>query len=125
MSHIFSIEFAITNLNDLKETCASLGFEFMEGQKTFRSYQTGICDHAIRIPGASYEIGVKAEKEGTFSLAWDPYYAGGLVNKVGQDASVLKQAYRKTQLQHQAKQMRKRIILEEKLEGGVIHLRLG
>jgi hypothetical protein len=124
MSHTVRIDFEILNLNDLKETCASLGFEFLEGQETFRSYQTGRCDHAIRVPGASYEIGVKAENDGNYSLAWDPYHVGGLVDKVGQDASVLKQAYRKTQLQHEARRMKKRIILEE-YDGKVLHLRLG
>ena len=124
MSHNVLIDFQIRSLEELKETCESLGIEFIEGQKTFQSYQQGRCDHAIRIPGASYEIGVKAEKDGTYSLQWDPYYVGGLTNKIGEDASVLKQAYRKTQLQHEARKMRKRIILEEKLEGGVIHLRL-
>lgn len=125
MSHNVIIEFRITSLTNLKEACAEVGFEFVEGQRTFKSYQAGICNHAIKIPGAEYEVGVMIKSDGTYGLAWDPYPIGGLINKVGHDAAVLKQGYRKIQIQHEARRMKKRIILEEKLEGNVIHVRLG
>ena len=35
MSHISKIELVIHSLEDLKEACRQLGFEFMKNQKTY------------------------------------------------------------------------------------------
>ena len=66
MSHISKIELVIHSLEDLKEACRQLGFEFMENQKTYKWFgrwvgdtplpegvkieDIGKCDHAIRVP---------------------------------------------------------------------------
>lgn len=108
MSHITKIDIEVTDLIALKAACRRLGFTFAEGQKTYAWFgrfvgdaplpeglsieDLGRCDHAIGIPGAEYEIGVRAERSG-FRLLWDSYERGGLEQKVGKGAGLLKQAY--------------------------------
>ncbi|MFY9268999.1 MAG: hypothetical protein WAO55_04535 [Candidatus Manganitrophaceae bacterium] len=108
MSHITKIDIEVTDLAALKAACLRLGFTFVEGQKTYRWYgrlvedaqvpdglsidDLGRCDHAIGVPGAEYEIGVRAER-GVFRLLWDSYERGGLEQNVGKGAGLLKQAY--------------------------------
>jgi len=60
-----------------------LGWEFKENQHTFKQYQSPeVCNHAIKVPGATYEIGViKVGNE--FTLKYDPYSAGGLLPAIG------------------------------------------
>jgi hypothetical protein len=41
MSHISKIELVIQSLEDLKEACRQLGFEFMENQKTYKWFGCG------------------------------------------------------------------------------------
>lgn len=108
MSHITKIDIEVTDLTVLKAACRRLGFTFVEGQKTYEWYgrivgdallpeglsieDLGRCDHAIGVPGAEYEIGVRAEKGG-YRLLWDSYERGGLEQKVGKGAGLLRQAY--------------------------------
>ncbi|TAK09316.1 MAG: DUF1257 domain-containing protein [Candidatus Manganitrophaceae bacterium] len=108
MSHITKIDIEVTDLTALKAACRRLGFTVVDGQKTYRWYgrpvgeaplpeglsieNLGRCDHAISIPGAEYEIGVRAEKGG-YRLLWDSYERGGLEQRVGKGAGLLKQAY--------------------------------
>jgi hypothetical protein len=108
MSHIAKIELVIKDLQSLKEACKRLGFEFMPDQKTYKWYGTwvgdapmpegiaqkdwGKCDHAIRVPGVEYEIGV-VTRNGKYLLLWDSYFRGGLEAKIGKDGGLLKQAY--------------------------------
>jgi hypothetical protein len=108
MSHITKIDIEVTDLAALKAACRRLGFVFVEGRKTYKWYgrlvgdaplpeglsieDLGRCDHAIGVPGAEYEIGVRA-KIGGFRLLWDSYQRGGLEQKVGKGAGLLKQAY--------------------------------
>ena len=108
MSHITKIDIEVSDLAALKAACRRLGFVFAEGRKTYKWYgrlvgdapipeglsidDLGRCDHAICIPGAEYEIGVRAERGG-YRLLWDSWVAGGLEQKIGKDAGLLKQAY--------------------------------
>ncbi len=105
MSHISKIEIEILqSLEDLKSACREMGFLFMENQKTHKWYGTnresesnsqselGKCDHAIKVHGAKYEIGV-VKKDSHWELLWDEYFSGGLEKKVGKNAGLLKQAY--------------------------------
>lgn len=89
MSHISTISLKILDLAALREAVKSFGGEWVENQKTYRWYgryvgdtplpqgmtedQLGKCEHAIRIPGVSYEIGVVKLKEGGYTLAYDYY----------------------------------------------------
>lgn len=108
MSHITKIDIEVSDLTALKAACHRLGFTFVEGKKTYEWYgrfvgdaplpegmsidDLGRCNHAIGVPGARYEIGVRAEKGG-FRLLWDRWEAGGLLPRIGKDAGLLKQAY--------------------------------
>jgi hypothetical protein len=42
----------------------------------------GRCDHAIRVPGCRYEVGV-VWRDGQFHLLWDGYHPGGLDRILG------------------------------------------
>jgi hypothetical protein len=102
LSHISKIEIEIQSLVDLKAACREMGFQFMENQKTHKWYGTnrdsenntelGKCDHAIKVPGCKYEIGV-VKKGDYYNLLWDSYYTGGLEERLGKNAGLLKQAY--------------------------------
>jgi len=93
MSHISRIELEIKDLEDLKRACDRLGVGFEKEQKTFRWYGgTRECECAIRVPGATYDIGVIRESN-RFSLLWDSFYTGGLEARLGKNAGRLKQAY--------------------------------
>ena len=108
MSHVSQIELKIKSLEALKAACARLGLIFAENQHTYKWYgqfmgdyplpegvkleDLGKCHHAIRVPGARYEIGV-VEKQGEYTLMWDFWHEGGLERVLGQGGGKLKQAY--------------------------------
>jgi hypothetical protein len=109
MSHVSEIEIKIKSLDALRAACERMGFQFVEGQKSYKWYgrfvgdspipvgvkveNLGKCVHAIKVPGASYEVGVVELPEGGYTLYWDSWYSGGLAAKIGADAGLLKQAY--------------------------------
>ena len=114
MSHVASIELEIKDLSALHRAAQTLGLEFRTGQKTYRWYgvsvgdfplpegfaagELGQCEHALSVkdnPGA-YEIGVVKRRDGKpgYTLLWDFFSGGyGLQDKVGINASKLKQRY--------------------------------
>ena len=110
MSHVSKIETVITNINTLKKACNNLGLVFKENQKTYKWFgqfvgdyplpegmtkeDLGKCDHAIEVPNANYEIGVikNKNKEG-YSLYWDFWSGGKLIEHLGQNAWKLTQEY--------------------------------
>lgn len=114
MSHVAEIELEIKDLAALSAAAKTLGLELRQGQKTYRWFgrsvgdypvpvgfdasELGHCEHALSVkdnPNA-YEIGVVRRRDGKpgYTLLWD-FYAGGygLVEKVGQNGSKLKQRY--------------------------------
>ena len=133
MSHISKIELVIQSLTDLKEACRQLGFEFVENQKSFKWYgrwvgdtpipegvkieDIGKCDHAIRVPGCTYEVGIIKRGE-HYILLWDYYSAGGLEPKIGPNAGKLKQAYTVARVRKKARIKGYRI-REKKMDQGV------
>ncbi len=64
-------------------------------KRTFQFYdkQKESCDHAITFPVSKYGVGVRKQTDGTFRLAWDPYYLGGLEKIMGRDCGLFTQAY--------------------------------
>jgi hypothetical protein len=95
MSHIQTIEIEITDLGALKSACKRLGLEWKQDQKTFKWWgkEDSKCDHAISVPGATYEIGVlKNVGMKGFTLQVD-YYDGKVTEKIGQLGGLFKQAY--------------------------------
>jgi len=126
MSHITTIEMEENyDLDALKQMCIDNPelFEFVENQKTYKwyghhvgdypipegftVYDMGKCDHAIRVKGAKYEIGV-VRKGKDHKLLWDFWSEGGLAQKLGKNAEKLRQAYQVAKVKVTAKKHRKR-----------------
>ena len=99
MSHIVTIEPELYDPAAIRAACKRVGWELVEGRQTFRWYgryvgdyrvwekrlrdlgiepeDYGKCDHAIRVPGAKYEIGLVRRGDQLIPL-WDTYRPGGL-----------------------------------------------
>ena len=122
MSHIAKLELVINDLATLQAACKRLGLEFCEGQTSYRWYGVwasrspvpqnfipGKCHHAIRVPRASYEVGVIQQDAKTFTLHADMWPGGGLEPVIGKDAGLLKQAYAIERVYKEARQKRMRV----------------
>ena len=108
MSHVVKLSLEITDLNAVKLACKRLGWQFIEGQKTYRWFgkwvgdypmpegmskeQLGTCDHVIRVPGCSYEIGLK-KLGNKYVPLYDFWKSGGLDKAMGEKGTPLVQAY--------------------------------
>ena len=102
MSHISKIEIQINDIESLEKACSQLGYEFLKNQTHFKWYQgKSECDHAIRVPGAKYEIGLKDEE-----LLFDPYPPGGLTEDI---PGKIKQAYGAERVKKEAKKKNYRV----------------
>ena len=124
MSHISKIELEVNDLATLKRACARMGLRFVENQKTFKwfGYDEGRCDHAIKVPGAAYEIGVT--KAGTLYELQCDYYDSALSNVIGQNSGLLKQAYAIERTKVEARRKGYSII-EKKTDSGIrLHVRV-
>ena len=133
MSHISKMELEITSLANLKQACQRLGFTFVDNQKTYKWYGTwmgdaplpegiskeelGQCTHAIKVPECLYEIGV-VQRGSKYTLLWDSWHSGGLEQKIGKNAGILKQAYSIERIRREAMLKRYRFS-EKKVEKGV------
>lgn len=110
MSHVAECKTKFKYLDMIAKAAQRLGGELIHGQKTYRWFgrwvgdspmpkgmtvdDLGRCDHAIRFPGAKYEVGVRAQKDGTFTLAWDWWSDGRLLPIMGDtNAGRFVQAY--------------------------------
>jgi hypothetical protein len=92
MSHISKIELEVKDLGILGQACRKLGLEFIKGQLNFRWYgKKARCDHAIKVPGADYEIGV-ISRSGRYELNCD-FYDRNIEKIIGNQGGLLKQAY--------------------------------
>ena len=115
MSHVTTIDpKEHYEIPALKKMCENQGWAWMEGQQTYKWFGThvgdyplptgftkedmGKCDHAIRVPGARYEIGV-VQKDEKWQVIYD-FYDRSLKEKLCPDphnehgeAGLLKQAY--------------------------------
>jgi hypothetical protein len=135
MSHVAKIEIEILDLKSLRQACGRLGLEFMEGQTAYAWFgesigdyplpvgftvaDLGKCDHAIKVPGAEYEIGV-VHRNGKYALLWDSWISGGLERVLGAGAGKLKQAYAVVKTICEAK--RKGYMVKEQKTGTGIRL---
>jgi len=82
MSHVSKIEIEEKyDFNIIKQMCLDNKWKFCQGQTQFKQYYGSTdCLHAIKIPGADYEIGVIKDEEGEWQLVLDEYMSGGLAN---------------------------------------------
>ena len=92
MSHISKIELEITDLETLRQACHRMGLEFRKEQKRFKWFgKDAPCDHVIHVPQARYQIGV-VKNDHHYGLVCD-FYDRTLVDVIGQNGGLLKQAY--------------------------------
>lgn len=138
MSHVAQIELEIQDLGLLKQACNELGLTFVDNQTTYRWYgqhvgdypipagftaeDMGRCDHAIRVPGATYEIGV-VKRDDKHILLWDFWRSGGLEQALGRNAGRLKQAYAVARVRQQA-HLGKYRLRQQQTTNGTIQLTL-
>ena len=118
MSHISKIELEVKDLGTLKQACNRLGLNLHEGQKTFKWYgqEDGRCDHAIRVPGATYEIGVIKTGD-LYELECDYFdYARG--KAIGQSGGLLKQAYAIERTKTEARR-KGHSVIEKRTDSGI------
>lgn len=123
MSHISKIELEVKDLNILSQACTRLQLKFIRGQTKFKWFsQSSSCDHAIKIPGANYEIGV-VKHNNRYDLNCD-FYDRNIEKVIGKNGGFLKQAYavEKTKVEARKKGYS---VLEKKTDTGIrLHIRL-
>jgi len=126
MSHVVEITTKITDLTALRVACDELGFHFMQDQRSFVRYQPipGSCEHAIRIDGCKYEVGVVKQQDGSYQLAYDPWYSGGLGGRIGENAGPLVQGYAKHKTIREAQRLGHRVVGQQVLKDGSVKLTL-
>ncbi len=125
MSHISKIELEINDLGTLDQACRRMGLELIRSQRTFKWYGTedSKCDHAIKVPGANYEIGV-TKAGNNYELQCD-YYDPAIGQAIGQKGGLLKQAYAVERTRAEARRKGYSVI-EQKSESGVrLHVQVG
>lgn len=118
MSHITDVKLKVKDLDGLAEAAGALGLELVRGQKTHAwfgrfmsdsaegrrvaqergAHTFGKCEHAIRRKDhqqGDYEIGVVAEKDGSYSLLYDTWGHGGsrIEQKAGPQLTALRREY--------------------------------
>ncbi len=94
MSHVVSINVELNDLDAIKATCHELGLTFLENQKTYQWWgrslgyyaipdgftkdDLGHCEHAIKVPGTTWEIGLAKPRNGKgYRLLFDFYGSQG------------------------------------------------
>jgi hypothetical protein len=125
MSHISKIELEVKDLGTLAQACSRLGLKLVQSQKTFKWYgrEDGKCDHAIKVPGANYEIGVIKAGD-AFELQCD-YYDAAIGKAIGRNGGLLKQAYAVERTKTEARR-KGYTVMEQKTDSGVrLHVQVG
>ncbi len=137
MSHVSKIEMEFRDLATLRKVCERLGLEFMEGQTTYRWYgrtvgpgaglpegfseaDLGRCEHAIRVNGADYQVGV-VQRNNRYHLLCD-WWDKKLAAKLGESGGLIKQAYAAERVRQEARRRKMRV--KETVENGSIRIRL-
>ena len=110
MSHVATISVEIKDLDALDAACKRIGCTLVRGQRTYAWYghhvgdyplpegfaasDLGKCEHAIKVPGVNYEVGVVPRRDGRqgHTLIWD-FWGGQLTRWLGPNAQRLVQAY--------------------------------
>ena len=112
MSHVAKIALVIKDLAALKEAIQAHfpGATLIENQKTYKWYgkhmgdyplpegikkeDLGKCDHAIRLKGCEYEIGLRKMEGGGFTPLFDFWGPGkALIQTFGEKLGKLQQTY--------------------------------
>ena len=123
MSHISKIELEVRDIQVLKNACKRLGLELLRGQRTFKWYGTEAgCDHAVRVPGADYEIGV-VKTDGLYELNCD-YYDPNIEKAIGKQGGLLKQAYAVEKAKLEARKKGYSVVERQTRTGIRLHVRI-
>jgi len=118
VSHVVSIKTELRDLEAIRAAAQELGMTFMANQRTynwwgtsvgdyplppgFRADDLGKCEHALKVPGTAWEIGIAqarnpdGTRKGGFTLLFDFYGHQGrpLLNALGgEDARKFVQMY--------------------------------
>jgi hypothetical protein len=145
VSHIVTIQAELRDLAAIKAACKRLGWEFVANKETFEWYgryvgdypvfqqqlldlgievtDYGKCTHAIKVPGARYEIGLVA-KGNKFVPLWDTWRPGGLqdvTNETGMNGFLAAYAVEKTKLEARRKGYQ---VKEHKADNGNVELEI-
>jgi hypothetical protein len=123
MSHISKIELEVRDLGILGQACERLGLGLARGKRMFRWYgKDAPCDHAIRVPGANYEIGV-INKNGLYELNCD-FYDRTIEKVIGRQGGLLRQAYAVEKTKTEARK-KGYSVLERQTDNGIrLHVRI-
>lgn len=140
MSHVVEAPVRITDLTALSLAAAELGGKLVEGVTSYVWYgrwvgdspmpqgmtkdDLGKCDHVIRFPGIQYEVGVRKQVDGSYSLTYDWWHSGGLKNKLGTEAGPLAQSYAKHKTLREVQRLGGRYVSSTKLEDGTLRLQV-
>jgi len=118
MSHISKIELEVKDLATLRQACNRLGLKIIEGKSTFKWYgqEDCRCDHAIQVPGTTYEIGV-IRTCNLYELQCD-YYDPAIGKAIGTSGGLLRQAYAVERTKTEARRKGHNII-EERTDSGI------
>lgn len=124
MSHLISAKLKVTSIHDLKKSVEVFGAT-LEEAKTFNSYIVENCDYRIKLPGCSYQIGVRQQKEGHYTLHYDTYSDGRkLIQKFGENLGKLTQEYAAQVCMTQAKKTFGWTVVRKTLPNGKLQLRM-
>src|SRR5271168_2598524 len=100
----FALTLRLRDLDAFRAACRCRGWEFREGQRTYRWFgrqleddapsiaSCGRCSHAVAISGRRYEIGL-IDYGVHWLPVWDDGPQGGLPAALGVNGSILWQAY--------------------------------
>jgi len=117
MSHLSKIEIQINDMQALKQACRVMGLEFAENHRQFKWYNGfSPCEHVIRVPGASYELGVIRNGQ-NYELQCDFWSVGGLQRVLGENGNLIKKHYSLERVKNEAKKKRYRI-QEQPIQNG-------
>ena len=123
MSHISKIELEVRDFGILGQACKRLGLELIRGKGRFTWYgKDAPCDHAIRVPGADYEIGV-INKDGLYELNCD-FYDRTIERVIGRQGGLLRQAYAVEKTKTEARK-KGYSVMERQTDTGIrLHVRI-
>ena len=117
MSHLSKIELEVKDLETLSKACRRMGLDLIKGQDRFRWFgQDADCDHAIKVPGADYEIGV-VRTNGRYELQCD-FFDRNIEKAIGPNAGLLKQAYAVEKARTEARR-KGYSVMEKQTEAGI------
>jgi hypothetical protein len=126
MSHMVVMNVPkIKNMKSLERACKSLGLT-LNMEKKQAQYWAGNkmqCDGVISCPGSSYEIALKKESDGSYSMQMDNY-CPKLSGAVGRSGGKLSQHYQIEEHKRAARNAGKEIAGCNVLPNGTIELQI-